>query len=178
MAEEPDESSFDADDDHDQRKTAGFRPSRMVDMEPCEDLHRYLVDRFNATKSKTVLFEEIDSSTYKPNAKVVSFKTSEVRLLLWIKTFALRYYEYLNTMGYLVSWQEQESYSCATKSDKIILHISTADEQNEEQLVTVSVFISTGRIMIQGKKFAEWSSDEFPALLAIVNSLEPLTMVH
>ena len=147
----------------------------MVDMEPCEDLHLYLVDRFNATKSKTVLFEEIDSSTYKPNAKVVSFKTSEVRLLLWIKTFALRYYEYLNTMGYLVSWQEQESYSCATKSDKIILHISTADEQNEEQLVTVSVFISTGRIMIQGKKFAEWSSDEFPALLAIVNSLEPLT---
>ena len=29
--------------------------------------------------------------------------------------------------------------------------------------------------MVQGKKFAEWSSDEFPALLAIVNSLEPLT---
>ena len=119
MAEEPDESSFDADDDHDQRKKAGFRPSRMVDMEPCEDLHRYLVDRFNATKSKPVLFEEIDSSTYKPNAKVVSFKTSEDRLLLWIKTFALRYYEYLNTMGYLVSWQEQESYSWQQRATKL-----------------------------------------------------------
>lgn len=78
-------------------------------------------------------------------------------------------------MGYRVSWQEQESYSCATKSDKIILHISTADKHNEEQLVTVSVFISTGRIMVQGEKFAEWSSDEFPALLSIVNSLAALT---
>ena len=175
MAEKSDEPSFDDDGEHDQEKKAGFRPSRMVDMERCEDLHRYLVDRFHATKSKAVLFEEIDLSTNKPNAKVVSFKTSEDRLLLWIKTFAIRYYKYLNTVGYRVSWQEQECYSCATKSDKIILHISTADEDNEEQLVTVSVFISTGRIMVQGKRFAEWSSDEFPALLSIVNSLEPLT---
>ena len=28
--------------------------------------------------------------------------------------------------------------------------------------------------MIQGKKFAEWSQDEFPTLLFIVNILEPL----
>ena len=47
--------------------------------------------------------------------------------------------------GYRVTWQEQESYSCPTKSDKII----------------------------QGKKFAEWTRDEFPTLLSIDN-LEPL----
>ena len=65
-------------------------------------------------------------------------------------------------MGYRVTWQEQESYSCPTKSDKIVLHIYDVENSNEYQIVTISIFISTGRIMIQGKKFAEWSRDEFP----------------
>ena len=86
----------------------------------------------------------------------------------------IRYFDDLNTMGYRVTWQEQESYSCPTKSDKIVLHIYDVENSNENQLVTISIFISTGRIMIQGKKFAEWSRDEFPTLLSTVNDLEPL----
>ena len=85
----------------------------------------------------------------------------------------MRYYNHLNTMGYRVTWQEQESCSCPTKSDKIILHIYDVENGNEDQLITISIFISTGRIMIQGKKFAEWSQDEFSTLLFIVNILEP-----
>ena len=77
-------------------------------------------------------------------------------------------------MGYHVTWQEQELYSCPAKSDKIILHIYDVENSNEDQLVTISVFISTGCIMIQGKKFAELSRDQFPTLLSIVNDLEPL----
>lgn len=76
-------------------------------------------------------------------AKVVSLKTSDDHLLLWMKTFAIRYYEYLNTWD-IVSWQEQESYRRTTNSDKIIMHTSTAEEHNEEQPITVSVFISIG----------------------------------
>ena len=173
MDEEPDDPSFTPRDDPGQTKRAGFKPSSMVDMKPCEDLHRYVVDKFHSsTKSKTVLFEEIDLSTYKPTAKVASFQTSEDRLLLWIKIFAVRYFDLLNNNGYRVSWQEQESYSCPNKSDKIILHICAVDNNTEDRLLTISIFISTGRIMIQGKKFAEWSRDEFPTLLSIVNSLE------
>ena len=86
----------------------------------------------------------------------------------------MRYYNHLNTMGYRVTWQEQEPYSCPTKSDKIILHIYDVENGNEDQHITISVFISTGRIMIQGKKFAEWSQDKFFTLLFIVNILEPL----
>ena len=173
MDEDPDDPSFEPGDDPGQKKKTGFKPSSMVDMKPCEDLHRYLVDKFHSsTKSETVSFEKIDLTTYKPTAKVASFITSEDRLLLWIKTFIVRYFEHLNTMGYRITWQEQESYSCATKSDKIILHIYAVEDNDEDQLITISIFISTGRIMIQGKKFAEWSRDEFPALLSIVNSLE------
>ena len=74
-------------------------------------------------------------------------------------------------MGYQVTWQEQESHSFPTKSDKIIMHIPEEENNIEDQMITITIFISTGRIMIQGKKFAEWSQQEFPALLSIVNSL-------
>ena len=81
--EEPDDPSFTPRDDTGQKEKAGFKPSSMVDMKPCEDLHRYVVDKFHATtKWKPVLFEEIDLSTYKSTAKVASFLTSEDRLLL------------------------------------------------------------------------------------------------
>ena len=166
MDEDPDDPSFEPRDNPGQKKKTGFKLSSMVDMKPREDLHRYLVDKFHSsTKSKTVSFEKIDLFTYKPTAKVASFITSEDCLLLWIKTFIVRYFEHLNTMGYRVTWQERESYSCATKSDKIILLIYAVEDNDEDQLITISIFISTGRIMIQGKKFAEWSRDEFPALL-------------
>lgn len=149
--------------------------SPMVNMRPCDDLPRYIVDNFHSwTRSKTVLFQKIDLSTYKSSAKVTSFLTSEERLPLWIKTFIMRYYNRLNTKGYRVTRQEQESYSCPTKSDKIILYIYDIENGNEDQLITISIFICTGRIMIQGKKFAEWSRDEFPTLLFIVNRLESL----
>ena len=37
--------------------------------------------------------------------------------------------------------------------------------------MTITVFITTGRILIQGKKFEEWSAHEFPVLLNMVNDL-------
>ena len=175
MDEELDDPSFQPDDGHGSKKKAGFKPSSVVSIQPCEDLQRYTVDKFHSsTRSKTALFEKIDLAAYKSSAKVASFLTSEERLPLWIKTFMIRYFSHLNTMGYRVTWQEQESYSCPTKSDKIILHIYDVENSNEDQLVTISIFISTGRIIIQGKKFAKWSCDEFPTLLSIVNNLEPL----
>ena len=169
MDEELDDPSFQPDDGHGSKKKAGFKPSSMVSIQPCEDLQRYTVDKFHSsTRSKTVLFEKIDLAAYKSSAKVASFLTSEERLPLWIKTFMIRYFSHLKTMRYRVTWQEQESYSCPTKSDKIILQIYDVENSNEDQLVTISIFISTGRIMIQGKKFAEWGRDEFPTLLSIV----------
>ena len=99
--EDKDDPSFEPGDNPGQKKKVTFKPASMVDMKPCDDLHRYLVDKFHSsTKSKSVLFEEIDFSAYKSAAKVVSFVTSEDRLLLWIKTFAVRYFDHLNVMGY------------------------------------------------------------------------------
>ena len=97
MDEETYDPSFTPRDDTGQKQKAGFKPSSMVDMKPCEDLHRYVVDKFHATtKSKPVLFEKIDLSTYKSTSKVASFLTSEDRLLLWIKLFSVHYFDHLN----------------------------------------------------------------------------------
>ena len=70
------------------------------------------------------------------------------------------------------SWQEQESHSCATKGDKIIQQIYAVEDNDEDKLITISIVISTGPIKIQGMKFVEWSREEFPTLLSMVNSLE------
>ena len=129
-----DHPSFEPGDNPGQKKKVTFKPASVVDMKPCDDLHRYLVDKFHSsTKSKSVLYEEIDFSAYKSAVKVVSFVTSEDRLLLWIKTFAVRYFDHLNVMGYRVTWQEQESHSCPTKSDKIIMHIHEEDIELQQR---------------------------------------------
>ena len=38
--------------------------------------------------------------------------------------------------------------------------------------MTLTVFVSTGRILIQGKKYKEWCTDEFPVLLELVNKIQ------
>lgn len=55
---------------------------------------------------------------------------------------------------------------------KIVIHLSDTSSTSEEQLVTLTVFVSTGRILIQGKKYKEWCTAEFPVLLEIVNKVQ------
>ena len=131
MDEDKDDPSFEPGDNPGQKKKVTFKPASVVNMKPCDDLHRYLVDKFHSsTKSK---------SAYKSAVKVVSFVTSEDRLLLWIKTFAVRYFDHLNVMGYRVTWQEQESHSCPTKSDKIIMHIHEEDIELQQRCQSLEI---------------------------------------
>ena len=141
---------------------------------PSKDLNRYLVDKFNQStgKSKNAPFEAIDLGIYRPSAKCLAFSTSEDRLLLWVTAFLYHYYEITgNTTDYKVVWEEQDSPSSASKCDKIIIHLLADSSTTEEQLITITVFVTTGRIQVQGNKFEEWSIYEFPVLLNIVNTL-------
>ena len=72
---------------------------------------------------------------------------------------------------YKVTWEEQDSPSSPSKCDKIIIHLMRLTSTGEEQLVTITVYLTTGRIQVQGKKFEEWSEFEFPVLLNIVKTL-------
>lgn len=49
MDEELDDLSSKLDDDHGSKKKAGFKPSSMVSIQPCEDVQRYTVDKFHSS---------------------------------------------------------------------------------------------------------------------------------
>ena len=150
----------------------------VVVTQPSVDLNKYLVDKFHppTTTAKPALFESIDLSIYQPSARCAAFCTSESRLLRWIHVFRHRYYEYLNgeSTGYKAIWKEQEAYSSPPKCEKIVLYLFETSSISDEQLVTLTVFVSTGRIVIQGKKYKEWCTDEFPVLLELVNKIQSL----
>ena len=60
------------------------RSSHVRITQPSKDLNRYLVDKFHLStaKYKSVPFESIDLSIYKPSTKCLAFLASENRLLL------------------------------------------------------------------------------------------------
>ena len=124
------------------------------------------MDKFHQTtaKSKAAPFEAIDLSIYKLSARCLAFSTSEDRLLLWIVAFQFRYYEITgNGTDYTVIWEEQDNPSSTSKCDKICIHLSMNTSTGEEKLVTITVFGTTGRILVQGKKYDEWSKfDNIP----------------
>ena len=153
------------------------KSSHVRAIHPSKDLNRYIVDKFHqpTAKSKAAPFEAIDLSIYKPSARCLAFSTSEDRLLLWIVAFQFRYYEITgNGTDYTVIWEEQDNPSSTSKCDKICIHLSMNTSTGEEKLVTITVFGTTGRILVQGKKYDEWSKFEFPVILKIVNTLSDL----
>lgn len=129
--------------------------------QPSKDLNRYLVDNFYlpSTKSKSAPFETIDLSIHRRSAKCLTFSTSEGRLLLWVAAFQYRYHEVTgNAADYKVKLEEQDSPSSASRCDKIIIHLIRHPSTGEEQLVTITDYLMTGRI-------------QFLVLVNIVNTL-------
>jgi len=57
-----------------------------------------------------------------------------------------------NAADYKVIWEEQDSPCSASKCDKLIIHLITNTSTGEEQLVAITIFATTGRIQLQGKK--------------------------
>ena len=57
-----------------------------------------------------------------------------------------------------------------SKCEKIILNISYSGSHSNESIITITVYISTWRIQIQGKFLNEWGNTEFDTLLKIIDS--------
>lgn len=145
--------------------------SGTVVTSPDKTMNRYQTDQFKSSKGKQVAYEKLDFSIYKSNMKLVAFATSEDRIHLWIKAFYLRYYLGLENNNHARSrWEEQETHNDPSKCDKVVIHLSLPDNSLAENIVTITIFVSTGRIQIQGRFLDEWGRHEFNTLLAIVNS--------
>ena len=151
-------------------------PRRLYTAIPDRSGGRYVVDetREKSRASKSVLFEEIDLRTYRKNAKCIGFCTSADRLGFWISIFQTRYMDKINNSpNFRVCWEESDSSIDANKCDKILIHfyrVSTAGI--ESQLSTITIFVTTGRIQVQGNLCMDWFREEFPLMLALVNNTD------
>lgn len=151
-------------------KVSNNKVPRVIANEPDHTFSRYVIDKFKtkASGSKSVPFESIDPNLYKPKAKLVGFRTSEDRIALWIEAITTRYIDSMaHEQEVIVTWEELESYANPGKPDKIVLSVRRKDEK----LFVLSVFITTGRIQVQGAYHAEWSTKEFPLLMKIINKI-------
>ena len=67
--------------------------------------------------------------------------------------------------------EKADNNHSASKCDKIVINFLKETASPDELPVVITVFITTGRILVQGKGHEDWSKHEFPALLDIVNQL-------
>ncbi|KAL9983485.1 hypothetical protein ACROYT_G005667 [Oculina patagonica] len=75
-------------------------------------------------------------------------------------------------------FSDKTSQAIANPSQSIDINLyQPTSVDSEDQLVALTVFVSTGRIMVQGKMYEEWCANEFPVLLDIVNTIEPLPTI-
>ncbi|CAB4013795.1 Hypothetical predicted protein, partial [Paramuricea clavata] len=58
----------------------------------------------------------------------------------------------------------------STKCDKVTIHLSSSKNSINQNLITITALINNGRIQVQERSYKEWGNEEFPRLLAIINS--------
>ena len=64
-------------------------------------------------------------------------------------------------------WLEQDNATNSARCDKISLDILLNENEN---ILTITIYVNTGRIQAQGRLLQEWDASEFNNLIAMVNS--------
>jgi hypothetical protein len=132
------------------------------------DLNRFEVENFKNTNAKRVPFEDLDYSIYK-NANLVAFSASEKRLPKWINFMKQRYYHGLEDNNMIQSrYEELDNPNEKSKCEKVL--ISLTSKEVSENMITITIMITTGRIQVQGRFMKEWGNSKFDPLVELVNS--------
>ncbi|CAB4001829.1 G2 M phase-specific E3 ubiquitin- ligase-like [Paramuricea clavata] len=132
---------------------------------------RYEIKSSTTNNYKKVPHEELDFGIYKKH-NLVAFQTTELRLPLWIEAVYHRYYrnEIFNDINNELEtkWTEQNDASNTSKCEEISIEIL----HKNENVLTITIFVTKGRIQIQGRFTKAWANDEFDHVRAIVNNDE------
>lgn len=124
-------------------------------------------------RGKKIPYEDLQLDQYKPTAKCVSFKTEQDRILAWIYAIQKRYHDDLaNNDIYTISWTDKEGDSgeFTEISVTIIENRSTSDD-TDLKLITITIYLTTLVIMIQGNEHIIFAKSEYPSLKQFVNKL-------
>ena len=132
---------------------------------PCD---RYKIENFKKTTEKKVPFETLDYTIYK-NTNFIVFATSEKRLTLWIEMLKRRYVLGLADNAKITTrLEESDNPEEKSKCERIVLALIS--KESLENIITITVTLSTGRIKIEGRFMKEWGKKEFDILTELVNS--------
>ena len=155
--------------------------------------NKYVLDAFKkrTNKQKALKFEDIDLDVYRPSAHCATFTTQEERIFHWIRTFQFHYYETLKDNDeYLVQRIGYSGYDGSTfqeieiQIDKVDsneaapspgLSQPTVGDNNDpciqqQLLITIHLYLTTGVIMFQGCAFKFWAEKEFAILQKLTDS--------
>ena len=121
-------------------------------------------------KAKHAMFEEIDKELYEEEAKMVTFYTNLQRLHPWIKTLDTFYYDNLGkSEEFKINWHDDPEVweNASDSANSIVIEVL-----NKNALwYTVTFFVTTGTVRIQGSRYRVFINKHFPILKQILNKI-------
>jgi hypothetical protein len=98
---------------------------------------------------KNIPFEEILPNQYKSAAKMYSFKTDQIRLVVWIKSLLLRYWKQIGEdPNYMVNWKDKRPTETRDEIQIDILILDKPSKQIDYRIYIITIHLGTGTITV------------------------------
>ena len=123
-------------------------------------------------KEKPVPYEKIDLNLYKNNAHCTCFVTTEHRIHAWILALAESlYYDLGAKDNYDIIWEDEEVKNEPIQKTEFIVQDVKSEPDGEKLIYKVIIYLTKGKIMVQGKQYKKWCRELFQSTLERVNTL-------
>jgi hypothetical protein len=121
-------------------------------------------------KANRCLYQQLDPSNYESGARMVAFRTLHERIVSWIKTLNLYYYELMGKQNdKLVSRVDSpQTISPGQKIQSIAIDVK---DTNGERQYKITCFVRSGLIQAQGNHYHKFVIKDCHALLSTMHHL-------
>jgi hypothetical protein len=127
--------------------------------------------RQKGSSGRLLPYEAIDKTMYKNNGNCVCFITSEKRMHAWLKAVAhILYYDLGNKPNNNVIWRDRTEKSSIVHTEFIVSDNTVGLYSGDDDFVYKVIFyLTTGKIMIQGKGYDLFCGQIFQECFRLVN---------
>ena len=116
-------------------------------------------------KKKNIIYEELAINN---SLKCSSFTVNENRLILWKDVLYMRYIEYLGKEKYMDIYYKE----IVDKNNNDLEGRYSIKELKTKKTLTITIYYTTGKILIQGTNKKYWIQNEFNKLKEVINMTE------
>ena len=126
--------------------------------------------RQKSNSGRLIPFEAIDNKIYKENSNCTCFLTSEKRVHAWIKALAeVLFMELGSKSEHDVVWRDQKEKEAIAHTEFIVNESDSGKQTSDNVTFKVIVYLTTGKVMIQGKGYESFGSKFFQKCVDLVN---------